>query len=183
MGIFSIFTLIIFITGCASKTIQTKAAINGLNHAGKKVEIEIPHNKATVVVFLSSKCPCSNSHIGTIKDLKNKFSDVQFIGVHSNYNEDKKSAEEYFQQANLGFPIIYDDQTSIAKELGAVKTPHAFILDSKGKIIYNGSVTSSSNAVLAKENFLLIALNEIQAGKTPSEPNRKTLGCYIPLKE
>jgi len=175
--------IIAFLNSCASKTEFESKTINGISHSGKIVSIDLKLKKATVLIFLSSTCPCSDSHVSIVKSLSKKFTDFQFVGVHSNYNEDKGKAAEYFKEKDFSFPIIYDAETVIAKKFGALKTPHVFILNNQSEIIYNGSVTDSANAQTAKEQFLEKALVEISNGLTPSTPRKKTLGCYIALKE
>lgn len=171
------------LVSCASTSNKKINQLSGVDHNNKSIEVNTKDKKATVVVFLSSICPCSNSHVSLLRKMNKEHIDIQFVGIHSNYNEDLKRSQKYFKNAKLNFPVIHDKDTTLAKRLGGVKTPHAFILDKNGKVIYTGSVTSSSNAAKAKENFLLMALNEIEAGKEVSIPKRKTLGCYIPTKE
>jgi thioredoxin-related protein len=181
MSLVMLFTFV----SCASFTQKNHKQIAGVDHFNNKVEINTKEKKSTVVVFLSSICPCSNSHVKLLKtmneDFKNK--DVQFVGIHSNYNEDLNKAQYYFAKSKLGFPIIYDKETTLAKKLGGVKTPHVFVLNQKGDVVYTGSVTNSNNALKAKENYLLQALTEMEEGKPITISKRKTLGCYIPLKD
>lgn len=182
-NIIALLSISAFLFSCASSQPNITKKLEGLDHKEKSLSFDYKDKKNTVVVFLSSVCPCSNSHIKTLKALSNEFKETQFVGVHSNYTEDKTKAMAYFNKMELPFPIIYDKETEIAKRFGAVKTPHAFILNQQGQIIYNGAVTSSSNAEIAKYNYLEIALNDLKAGNKPSAPRRKTLGCYIPIKE
>ena len=79
--------------------------------------------------------------------------------------------------------MIRDQSGEIARTYGALKTPHAFIIDSKGKVIYKGGVTNSSNAKASTEFYLQTALKDIGEGKKPTQPIKKTLGCYIELSE
>jgi thioredoxin-related protein len=177
-------SILFVITACATKNkSQSIKSLEGKTHHNKKVSIDFNKNKNTVLVFLSASCPCSHSHIETLKEMSTNFKNIHFVGVHSNYNERKKRATKYFDKQKINFPVIHDSNSDIAKILGAVKTPHAFIINEFGEIIYNGSVTSSSNAKLAKENWLKMALNDIRRGDSPRKAKRKTLGCYIPIKE
>lgn len=181
--ILSSFALTFMLIGCASTQKNKTQIIEGHTHHDKKVVVDFKKNKNTVVVFLSAYCPCSNSHVEILKTLSKKYPQVKFVGVHSNYTERKKNALKYFDKVEMNFPVIHDAESEIAKKLGAVKTPHAFIINEEGETIYNGSVTDSSNGLAAKENFLDLALLDISQGKAPREAKKKTLGCYIPLKK
>lgn len=173
----------VLFASCASTPTKELTHLEGKTHFEENINIPLNKSKATVVVFLSATCPCSNSHVELLSKMNKKYKDVQFLGVHSNSNEKLKTAQKYFKSKKTSFPILWDKETTLAKKLGAVKTPHAYILNRDGKVIYQGGVTSSSNAKIAKENFLELALNDIENGNEPSIKERKTLGCYIPLKD
>ncbi|MFZ4713700.1 MAG: redoxin domain-containing protein [Bacteriovoracaceae bacterium] len=144
---------------------------------------EIQFNKAklaTVVVFLSSSCPCSNSHIEHIKALKTEFPQIDFVAVHSNVNEETKESEDYFFKINLPFEVLQDDKAQIADLLQANKTPHAFLISKEGTLLYEGGVTNSAHGeAKASKLFLKTALTEFTSGKEISMKEGRTLGCAI----
>jgi peroxiredoxin len=93
-------------------------------------------HEGLVVVFMSAKCPCSNSHVAILKKLSQKYQNFKFIGIHSNSDESKESAQKYFKSAGLRFDIIQDQKNRLANELQAYKTPHAFVISPSGEILY-----------------------------------------------
>ncbi|PIS10906.1 MAG: thioredoxin family protein [Bdellovibrio sp. CG10_big_fil_rev_8_21_14_0_10_47_8] len=135
--------------------------------------------KGLVLVFMSAKCPCSNSHVPELKALAEKYKDFRFVAVHSNSDEDLKSAKSYFQSAQLPFPVLEDSKDLIADELKAYKTPHAFVLGPQGDILYQGGVTSSAIATQADRHYLDEVLEDISQGKKPRLSRGRTLGCVI----
>lgn len=158
------------------------AAIQGKDVvSGKTLEVQ-PGKLGQVVVFLSAECPCSNSHIGLLKKLAKDFPDFSFVGVHSNLSEGPQLTKEYFQTAGLGFPVIQDENTKIADEFKALKTPHAFLLGTEGKILYRGGVTNSSNGESASIHFLRAALESQAKGSEIEVKEGRTLGCVISRK-
>ena len=176
--------IILLAFGCSSAPQKsTRGVIQGQSYAGKHIKIDPSQAKTTVVVFLSATCPCSNSHIPALASLRKNYPNIQFIGIHSNADERAATGKAYFEAARLGFPVIRDSETKYAKQFGAVQTPHAFVLNADGEILYQGAVTSSSVAQRAEHNYLQDALNDISAGRQPATSQRKTLGCYITLKE
>lgn len=136
-------------------------------------------NKGTVVIFMSAKCPCSASHESLLKDMSAQFKDFNFIAVHSNSDENSEMTKEHFRAAALPFPVIQDSKSRIANELGALKTPHAFILNPAGEVIYQGGVTDSHVGPSAKKQFLKDALEDVQAGKPVRMKEGRALGCFI----
>jgi len=106
----------------------------------KNITFPNPKAKASVVVFLSAKCPCSASHEPILKDLAAQYAkdNIEFIAVHANQNETQAQTLAHFAQSvtvkganvpdSLGFPMVEDRGAKIANELKALKTPHAYII-------------------------------------------------------
>jgi peroxiredoxin len=175
---------LLFLSGFSSLTLAASypLQVTGENVLTKKavsVTIADPKKKGTVVVFLSAKCPCSDSHIVELKSLAEKYKDFEFVGVHSNIDESSEMTKEYIQKEKLPFPVIQDSKTQIADEFKANKTPHVFVLNSKGEIQYQGGVSDSRRFDNADKKFLREALEDLDAGKTVRIPNGRTLGCAI----
>lgn len=135
--------------------------------------------KALVVVFLSAKCPCSNSHIAELRSLSHDYPEYSFVGVHSNEDESVDSSKTYFSQVALPFAVIQDVNASIADQFQAFKTPHAFVIQEDGKILYQGGVSSSKTFSKADHKFLREALESIHLGQAVAKPEGRTLGCSI----
>ncbi len=135
--------------------------------------------KGSVLVFLSSSCPCSHAHIGHLIDLSKTYPDIQFIGIHSNANEAVFEAEKYFKSLNLPFPVIQDHSLEWANRLKANRTPHAFLLNPGTQLLYQGGVSSSSNPEKADSLYLNITLKKFLSGEKIETTNTRVLGCPI----
>ena len=147
-----------------------------LNGQGVTVE---PGKKGSVVVFMSAKCPCSDSHTVLVKDLSEQFKDFNFVVVHSNTDEAIDSSKDYFANAHFSFPVIQDEDGKLADQFRALKTPHAFLMDKDGKILYKGGVTSSKKGPEADTHYLKEALTDVNEGKNVRVAEGRTLGCII----
>lgn len=134
-----------------------------------------------VWVFLSSRCPCSNSHIDKIRAAAREFDgkEFEFVGVNSNQDETAAESESYFAKQRLGFRVERDEGVKIADRLGALKTPHVFIESAEGKILYQGGVDDSRDAHSTGVNYLREALDEIHRSVPVSHPRTRALGCVI----
>lgn len=154
--------------------------LQGLDlRTGQSFRAESPGVKGTVVVFLSSKCPCSRSHEPVLSRLAAEFPEFRFVGVHSNADEPTSDARTHFEKSGLSFPVLQDDGTRIADHFGATKTPHAFVIDTAGKQRYRGGVDDSHSAEAARTHYLKLALSALQAGREPERTEARTLGCAI----
>jgi thioredoxin-related protein len=144
-----------------------------------KVKLVTSEAKATVVVFLSANCPCSNSHVKELAALAQENPQVRFIGVHSNVNESHDTAKSYFKQVQLPFPVIEDPKAQLADEFRALKTPHAFVMNANGEVIYRGGVSNSHDVNRADRKYLREALDDIKKGAKIRTSEGRALGCAI----
>jgi thioredoxin-related protein len=136
--------------------------------------------KGLVVIFMSAKCPCSDSHVSVVKNLLKKYANTfSFYIIHSNLEETLKETQSYFKKAAFDAPVIQDQETKLADLFKAYKTPHSFIVNPQGEVVYQGGVTNSSNAPSADRNYLEEALSEIEQGKAVTTAEGRTLGCVI----
>lgn len=138
--------------------------------------------RGTVLVFLSSVCPCSNSHVAHLSELSQAFPEIKFIGIHSNADESKETAESYFRKLNLPFPVIQDNQSEWAERLKAYRTPHSYLISPVGDITYQGGVTSSADPKRADSLYLKVTLKKYLAGEKIEGSRTRVLGCQIARK-
>lgn len=171
----AVLSLILF----ASPALAAPTSFSGKNAASGKETKIAAGPKGTVLVFLSAKCPCSNSHVGILKDLAARYKDFAFVGMHSNADEDRATTEAYFGKNDPGFPVLQDDGTKNADEFKALKTPHAFIIGADGSILYKGGVTNSHVGPSADKHYLADALADLAAGRAVKTPEGRALGCAI----
>lgn len=137
---------------------------------------------AVAVIFLSAVCPCSRSHEAAVAELARQFPEVTFLGVNSNQNEPLPLSRDYFARAALPFPVLRDDAATLADSLGAFKTPHAFLLEAKGNVLFSGGVDDSQNAATARTHYLREALQDLRAGRKIQRAEARALGCVIARK-
>ena len=136
-----------------------------------------------MAVFLSARCPCSNSHVEELKKLSREYPDFNFVAIHSNTDEDSTLSIPYFKEQNFSFPVIEDKNTMLADQFKAFKTPHAFVINAKGDFLYQGGVSNSADCQKADRFLLREALVDIHQNKKVRTPEGRTLGCVIVRKE
>lgn len=146
----------------------------------KKYSLKAPlSSEGLVLIFMSAKCPCSASHEPLLKDLSQQFKDYEFVGIHSNTDENEELTKAHFTASQLPFPILQDNKATLANSLGALKTPHAFVFNKKGELLYSGGVTDSHVGPSAKKFFLREILTALKEKKDLPYHEGRTLGCYI----
>lgn len=177
MRINKIFALLILVT--FSSQLWAAAQLKGEDlFSGKENEVKTGE-MGLVVVFLSAKCPCSISHVPELLELAKTHPKFAFVAVNSNVDETTAEAREYFSKAKLPFPVIKDHNAKIADQYKAQKTPHAFVLDSAGKTVFQGGMSDSTDCSESGKRFLREALADLAAGRKVKTASARPLGCTI----
>ena len=82
--------------------------------------------------------------------------------------------------------VLVDEEGTAGKAYGARTTPHMYIVDPQGRLIYAGGIDSipSSNPDDIKKavNYVRQGLNEALAGKPLSAASTRPYGCSIKYK-
>lgn len=79
--------------------------------------------------------------------------------------------------------VLLDEKGEVGRLYGAKTTPHMFVVDPQGKLIYAGgidSIASADDEDLPKATqYVRVALNEAMAGKPVSQPVTANYGCSV----
>ena len=79
--------------------------------------------------------------------------------------------------------FLLDPQSRIARAYGATVTPHMYIIDASGVLVYKGgidSIPSSSVSDIPKaKQYVRVALDEVLAGKQVTDASTRPYGCTL----
>jgi peroxiredoxin len=82
--------------------------------------------------------------------------------------------------------VLLDPSGTVGKLYGAKTTPHMFVINKEGKIIYQGAIDDTPSADPADaakaKNYVREALNEALAGKAVTVSETKPYGCGVKYK-
>lgn len=158
------------------------------NYDGKEISLADFKGKYVVLEWFNYECPFCKYHYEpetTMVDLANKYKDknVQFISINSTSHQTTAKNKAFAEEYNLSYPILDDRAGLIGHAFGAKRTPHMFIIDPRGTIVYEGAI---DNAPLGKVpegqekvNYVDKALTELLAGKPVSVPKTEEYGCTV----
>lgn len=137
--------------------------------------------KAVVVIFVSTKCPVSNSFNERMVELANdyKSKDIVFLGINSNKAEQMDELKTQANTHEFSFIVLKDDNNIVADQFQARVTPEVFVLNPAGAILYHGRIDDAPGADERKSEDLKKALDEIVSGNNVSVAETKAFGCSI----
>jgi alkyl hydroperoxide reductase subunit AhpC len=152
-----------------------------LNKGAETVVVSPEKSSATVLVFVSAVCPVSDKYVDRLNALYRDFAarGVRLLMVNSNHNESWEDVARYTVENGLAYPMYKDYHNRLADRVGALKTPEAFVYDSKGILRYRGQIDDASNAARVRTHSLHDALEAVLRGITVEQAETRTRGCTI----
>ncbi len=80
-------------------------------------------------------------------------------------------------------PFLLDPSGEMGRAYGAKTTPHIFIVNPEGTVVYAGAIDSDNSAnpasIPGATNYALAALDEAQAGKPVTTAATQAYGCSV----
>ena len=141
--------------------------------------------EATVVVFLGWECPLVRQYVPRLKELQSQFQDknVRWLTVNSNRHDSLAELQQFARKFEFEMPILKDVGNKVADQFAASRTPEAFLLDSSGKIVYQGRIddqfTYGRQRPEVTTTFLANAIEQTLAGKAIEQSFVEAEGCII----
>jgi peroxiredoxin len=159
---------------------------NGLTDQTGRAFILADHKEPImVIVFLGVDCPLARLYSHRLQEIHGRFGSrgVLVVGVDSNDGDTQVQVAEFAKRHELTFPMLKDVGHHLADQLGATRTPEAFVLDHERTIRYRGAIddqyTPGTNRGQPHQKYLESAVDELLSGQPISTPVTKALGCFI----
>jgi peroxiredoxin len=95
---------------------------------------------------------------------------------------------EYLQKMNASpTAVLMDPGGTLGHLYGAKTTPHMFIIDPSGTLIYNGAIddhpTSDQGDIAGSKNYVSAALQEAMSGKPVTDAATRPYGCSVKYRD
>ena len=160
---------------------------------GKPVKLSELRGKTVVLEWTNNECPYVGKHYnsGNMQRLQRDAiaEGVVWISIISS----AKGAEGHVtptQAAELTrsrhaapSDIVLDESGSIGRAYEARTTPHMFVIDAGGKLVYMGGIddkpTTRTADIATAKNYVRAALDAVKAGKPVATPVARPYGCSI----
>ena len=172
---------------------QPAPAFRGADVNGKPVSLADYRGKTVVLEWNNPNCPFVQKHYtgGNMQSLqqKNTAAGVVWIAInstaesHSDYMSPAKLAAWFSEQKATPTAIVMDPKGDIGRAYGAKVTPHMYVIDAKGTLVYAGAIDEKRSANPADTktatNHVAAALGEVAAGKAVTTAATSAYGCTI----
>lgn len=74
---------------------------------------------------------------------------------------------------------LLDSKGVVGRGYGAKTTPHMYVIDGAGRLVFQGGIDDKPNGGAGARNHVLAALGELKAGKAVSVTEARPYGCSV----
>jgi peroxiredoxin len=161
---------------------QTVKDFELADSSGETIRLSQYRGKVVVITFWSAECPVSSEYDEYFNGLLDRYSNAQVVvlGIDSNVNYDLDEIIQAKNERQVRFSVLRDADSHIADRFGALITPHVYIVDTSGRLAYEGAVDDRSfRQREATKNYVDEALAALLAGEVPTVAQTQPYGCTI----
>ena len=161
--------------------------------AGKPVRLADYKGRYVVLEWTNPECPFVRKHYssGNMQSLQKEWGgrDVVWLAInstvagHSEFKTPREMSDWMQAQGAAPAATLLDSTSATGRAYAAKTTPHMFVVDPAGKIVYAGAIDDkrSANPADAKtaHKYVRAALAEATSGKPVSVASTTPYGCSI----
>jgi peroxiredoxin len=160
---------------------------------GKSQSVSQYKGKYVVLEWFNPECPFVKKHYGSgnMQKLQQEFTGKGVVWLSIDSSAPGKEGNLSAEQANAKMTewktkqtaFVLDPDGKAGQAYGAKNTPHMFVINPEGKIVYEGAIDSKATPnpadIANSTNYVKVALEESLAGKTVTNANTKPYGCSV----
>ncbi|MFU8781137.1 MAG: thioredoxin family protein [Kiritimatiellia bacterium] len=87
------------------------------------------------------------------------------------------------EAAKVQVPVLLDESGDVGRAYSARTTPHMFVIDAEGKVVYQGAIDSirstNSDDIERAENYVQAAVTAVLAGQAVETTDTRAYGCSV----
>lgn len=160
---------------------------------GKEHSLSDFKGKVVVLEWVNFDCPFVKKHYNSknMQSLQLKYTkkDVVWLSICSsaegkqgNFSNEVINDRIKNHNAKMSAYLI-DADGKVGKMYGAKTTPHMYVIDKDGKLVYVGAIDDKPSTDVADvkeaKNYVSAALDELLTGKTVSFQSSTSYGCSV----
>lgn len=160
---------------------------------GKSHTLSDFKGKYVVLEWLNHGCPYVKKHYSA-KNMQKLQADWTAKGVvwlsiisssegKQGYSTPEQANKDMAEQGAKPTAILLDPKGDVGRLYGAKTTPHMFVVNPEGNLIYKGAIDSVKSAdaddIAGATNYVQVALTEAMAGKPLTHTDTTPYGCSV----
>jgi peroxiredoxin len=181
------------LTARAASIGQPAPAFELVDINGKRVALADFKGKHVVLEWTNPGCPFVVKHYGSqnMQALQKEFTakNVVWLSIsstakgHYDYLAPAALGSQYKEWGGAQTALLMDDSGKVGQAYGARTTPHMYVIDPAGQLVFAGAIDDKRSAnpadVKTAKNYVRAALGESMAGKPVSSPTATPYGCSV----
>ena len=164
------------------------------DHAGGERSLSDYRGRFVVLEWFNNDCPFVNKHYtsGNMQGLQATYAEQDVVwltiassapGRQGHIASPQEAVEIIEQRASRQTALLLDPEGAVGQLYGAKTTPHMFIIDANGLLIYAGAIDDTPSTdpadVTQATNYVRLALDAAMAGQPVSTSATTSYGCSV----
>lgn len=172
---------------------EAAPAFSGKDTKGETVNLSDFAGKTVVLEWTNNGCPYVKKHYGAGNMQKTQAAaeadGVVWLTIISSaegkqgYATPAEADAITAEHKATPTDVILDTDQSIARAYEAKTTPHMFVIDPAGKLVYAGAIddkpTADPKDLETANNLVLAALDDLKNGRPVATPESEPYGCAV----
>ena len=176
-----------------AKVGEPAPAFTSTNTSGAPVRLADYKGKLVILEWTNHDCPYVRKHYdtGNMQALQREATGAGVIWLtiissapgEQGYVKPAQADELTASRKAAPTAVLLDPKGEVGKMYGATNTPHMYIVDKAGLLVYAGAIddkpTSRRGDVQGANNYVRAALQSVAAGQPVKTPVTRAYGCTV----
>lgn len=187
------FALLFSFSSWAIPVGKTAPDFNVKDSHGKTQALSAYKGKTVILEWHNQGCPFVKKHYesGNMQKLQKNLTEKGFVWLTVISSAPGKQgavtpneANEYVKKMKAApTAVLLDADGKMGQAYGAKTTPHIFIINPEGNLVYNGAIddhaSTDAEDIASSKNYILQAADDIAAGKPLQVSTTQPYGCSV----
>ena len=196
MSIFAVFPLLFSFLLAGELSLGASIPLSDVKMvdiSGKIISLnDVKMENGLLVNFSCNTCPwvvAWQNRYNALAEASNK-NKIGFITINPNTKNREKIGEgldamrDFSKKYGHDFLYTVDEGAKLASAFGATKTPHIYLFNGEGKLVYRGAIDDNARRPKkVKQSYLMDAIASVGNGKEVAIKDTKALGCSIKFND
>ncbi len=161
--------------------------------SGEKVSLAAQMGKVVILEWHNKDCPIVKKHYGSgnmqklQKELTGKgavwYTVLSSAPGKQGHVDGAQATKDMQERGAAQTATLLDPDGKVGKLYGAKTTPHMYVIDAKGTLVYAGAIddkpTTDADDIAGAKNYVRAAVEEVLAGRPVSTPSSQPYGCSV----